>query len=124
MNCNGCQKQLKKKSKSGYCGICFHKNIDNVKTKYNKLRWISGIAKESHWKARGVLLEEKDITLYNSIENCELCGNKFNNDKVLDHCHKTGKYRGALCRQCNASLGKLGDDINLVISNLKRYRDK
>ena len=124
MNCIGCNSAFKKKSKSGYCGDCFHKNLNNVKTEYGKKRWASGVAKKHNWKARGASLTEKNIEDYNAEIQCGICGNEFNNDKVLDHCHQTGKYRGALCRQCNTSLGKLGDNIDLVLSRLKTYANK
>lgn len=29
----------------------------------------------------------------------------------IDHCHKTGKIRGLLCRSCNTALGKFGEKI-------------
>lgn len=29
---------------------------------------------------------------------------------VFDHCHKTHLFRGWICRNCNAALGKLGDN--------------
>ena len=32
---------------------------------------------------------------------CHICENPLNNDKVIDHCHLTGKYRGAAHNQCN-----------------------
>ena len=124
MNCAGCNKPFKKQSKSGYCASCFHSNVNNIKTEYGKNRWSSGISKKQNWKARGAKLTEQDIADYEKEIACGICGKSFNNDKVLDHCHETGRYRGALCRQCNTSLGKLGDDINLVISRLKNYSDK
>lgn len=40
---------------------------------------------------------------------CGICGVKQSD--VLDHDRQTGKFRGGLCRQCNAALGKLGDNI-------------
>lgn len=45
---------------------------------------------------------------------CENCGRhekEFAKRLHLDHCHKTGKFRGWLCSECNTGLGKLGDDI-------------
>ena len=121
MNCIGCAKPFRKKSKSGYCGNCFHSNINNIKTQYGKDRWTSGVSKEIHWKIRGAKLTPEDIEQYNNSTICGICSKDFDNDKVLDHCHRTGKYRGALCRQCNAALGKLGDDISLVIARLNKY---
>ena len=41
----------------------------------------------------------------------------------FDHCHKTEKHRGWLCRPCNAGIGQLGDDIaglERAINYLKR----
>ena len=35
---------------------------------------------------------------------------------VLDHDHKSGKFRGWLCNKCNSALGWLDDDLD----NLKR----
>ena len=34
--------------------------------------------------------------------------------QVIDHCHKTGKARGLLCRQCNAGIGLLSDSQELL----------
>ena len=41
-------------------------------------------------------------------------------DKVRDHCHKTGKYRGASHWSCNISI-KMSKKIPVIIHNLRDY---
>lgn len=41
-------------------------------------------------------------------KTCEICGTDRN--LVVDHCHRQGKIRGALCRKCNVGLGMYDDD--------------
>jgi hypothetical protein len=39
-------------------------------------------------------------------------GGKKSGAWCLDHNHKTHKFRGWLCHQCNRALGALGDDVD------------
>jgi len=55
-------------------------------------------------------------------DRCECC-NKKDTRLVVDHDHKTGEFRGWLCRSCNLGLGKLGDDIT-GIQNALNYLNK
>lgn len=43
---------------------------------------------------------------------CEICTKKCNT--VYDHDHKTGKFRGWICQQCNTSLGMIKDKIEIL----------
>jgi hypothetical protein len=43
---------------------------------------------------------------------CDICKQKP--PVVLDHCHKTGKLRSLLCRQCNLAAGFVGDDPEIA----------
>ncbi len=42
---------------------------------------------------------------------------------AVDHCHKTGKVRGLLCKKCNLALGYIDDTIELAEA-MKCYLEK
>lgn len=43
-----------------------------------------------------------------------LSNNGFLKHLAVDHCHTTGKVRGLLCHHCNAGIGNLKDNIELL----------
>jgi len=49
---------------------------------------------------------------------CPICHRTFirehKNDVVLDHNHIDGSIRGWLCSSCNTSIGKFGEDTNVL----------
>ena len=51
---------------------------------------------------------------------CHICGEHLEEDKVKDHCHVTGKYRGAAHNQCNLKY-RIPRFIPVVFHNLKGY---
>ena len=63
---------------------------------------------------------------YKEQENCHICEGKFcmdkddenytNRKKVKDHCHCTGKFRGAAHSKCNLNY-KVPKDIPIIIPN-------
>ena len=46
----------------------------------------------------------EDEENYQNSQNCWICNEKVIKDKVRDHCHITGKYRGAAHEKCNSEL--------------------
>lgn len=59
-------------------------------------------------------------------ELCECCGKKPEK-WTLDHDHKTDKFRGWICENCNHAIGKLGDCLDglmLAVNYLKRAERK
>ena len=70
--------------------------------------------------------EERAYYLSKAGYKCEICKADFNGNccpvtgeessksLCVDHCHKTGKIRGVLCRACNSGIGHLKDDISLL----------
>ena len=59
---------------------------------------------------------------YRTASKCWLCGDIFKDlsDKVRDHCHYTGKFRGAAHSNCNLSY-KVPNFIPVVFHNLSGY---
>ncbi len=58
--------------------------------------------------------EQYDALLAKQGGRCPICECKFSSSikiKIpsVDHCHKTGRVRGLLCRLCNAGIGSLKD---------------
>lgn len=53
--------------------------------------------------------EQADSIYAYQYNVCAICrkGQKSGKRLAIDHCHKTGLVRGALCSQCNRVFGKL-----------------
>ena len=71
--------------------------------------------------------EQKDKRKAKQQTNCYLCKKpllqKNYRDAVKDHCHLTGKYRGAVHNQCNLKMriNPKTDQIPVVFHNLRGY---
>ena len=52
----------------------------------------------------------------NQKSRCAICNKKSKHKFSLcvDHCHKTGKVRGLICRKCNFGLGNFSDSIKVL----------
>ena len=53
---------------------------------------------------------------------CEICGRTPDRALALDHCHKTGQFRGWLCGQCNTALGMFQDSPTVMRSAIAYLR--
>ena len=67
-------------------------------------------------------LTNKDEEHFKLATVCHICKNGFTKKdyKVRDHCHVTGKYRGAAHNNCNQSF-RLTNKIPVIFHNLKGY---
>ena len=57
---------------------------------------------------------------FNQATNCWICGKLLNNDRIRDHCHFTGRYRGAAHNRCNLKYRK-PNNISVFFHNLSGY---
>lgn len=107
-------------NKTGICSVCGFVKLHsrNPKSLKAKGRWACSISQiEKKRLKRSGLLPEDYKTSQLKIQNCEICGKTIKDNKKklsVDHCHKTGKFRGMLCFKCNIGLGMFNDNINII----------
>ena len=67
-------------------------------------------------------LPDKENRSYENQRRCYICKKRFtkNNKKVRDHCHFTGKYRGAAHNKCNMN-HKITKNIPVIFHNGSTY---
>ena len=53
---------------------------------------------------KDIIMTEKNEEDYRIINICRFCEKKIESDKVRDHCHLTGKYRGPSHNVCNINV--------------------
>lgn len=98
----------------------------------NKERTITYKRKWKLANIYGITEEDYQNKLIEQNHSCAICGSKHsknikNKKLYIDHDHKTGKFRGILCSNCNSGLGKFEDNaefLNSAIQYLKQNNDK
>ena len=71
-----------------------------------------------------ILLTKEEEDNYNKKNICYICKKDFNNDmKVRDHCHFTGKYRGAAHNTRNLRY-KIPKNIPVIFHNGSTYQSR
>ena len=65
-------------------------------------------------------MSEEDENNYQNSQNCWICNQKIIKDKVRDHCHITGKFRGSAHRECNSKL-RIPRRLPIIFHNLEGY---
>jgi hypothetical protein len=114
-----------------YCKACASKVAKEAhqRLKADPIRYEAYLAKERnrHLKRTfGITAQDYDQMLANQNGGCAICGAtecSSGASLAVDHCHRTGKVRGILCRDCNTSLGKLKDDRNILLKAVE-YLDR
>lgn len=108
-----------KSSNSYYCRPC---TLSKLKSQYCPIKRKEKQIREWHQQRNYRIKKQFNITSedFNNLlkqqnHQCAICKN--NNPEQhfdIDHCHKTGKVRGLLCRSCNMGLGYFKDSPSLL----------
>ena len=71
---------------------------------------------------KNLIMSEEEEHLFQQSNSCWICKKLIDNDeeKVRDHCHVTGKFRGAAHWSCNINL-QLTKKAPIIFHNLKGY---
>ncbi len=72
-----------------------------------------------------ITLEEYNTILRHQNNKCAICDKHETLIKKrlsVDHCHETGIVRGLLCNNCNAAIGLLCEDQDIIINALDYVR--
>ena len=110
-HCLRCLGTSSRHEAKGYCGKCYH----HVFMREWQKKWVKKYRiKNPQYMGRtktstGFKYSDATTPRANKCEICSRVGKT-----VLDHCHKTNKFRGWLCHQCNTSLGMVKDNIEVL----------
>ena len=131
-------KQFQQHKPSGYCYLikCFDDNLFEPKLdKYTaqspdediSQRFISSLKKsikniyeKLKYKKKNLKWTKKDKRAYKASTYCHICEGELLNDKVADHCHLTGKFRGAAHNKCNLEY-RIPKFFPVIFHNLAGY---
>ena len=85
------------------------------------IKWLEEDVKDiANIEVKEMIFTEEDIKHFNNASDCWICGEELGNDRVRDHCHFTGRYRGPAHNKCNLKYRK-PKNISVFFHNLSGY---
>ena len=85
------------------------------------IKWLEEDVKAiANIKPKQMIFTEEDEKQFNKASDCWICGEYLGNDRVRDHCHYTGRYRGPAHNSCNLKYRK-PKIISVFFHNLSGY---
>ena len=85
------------------------------------IKWLEDDVKAiANIKPKEMIFTEEDEKGFNESKLCWICKEPFKDNKVRDHCHYTGRYRGPACNSCNLKYRK-PKFIPVFFHNLSGY---
>jgi len=107
------------------CNQCLHK-ANKTWVENNPIR-VRGYRDRDPWTlfrrcSRRNITPEQFISVYEKQKRCcAICRKEIEiGNSAIDHNHKTGEFRGVLCKQCNRGLGMFLDSP-FVLKNALEY---
>ena len=91
-----------------------------IKAIFKKYKYCKKI-KNKHFK-KHLIMNEEEKQLFQQSNSCWICKKLIDNDdeKVRDHCHVTGKFRGAAHWNCNINFQST-KKVPVIFHNLRGY---
>ena len=85
------------------------------------IKWLEDDVKFlANIKEKKMVFTKEDEKQFNMASDCWICGEELGNDRVRDHCHYTGCYRGAAHNSCNLKYRK-PESVPVFFHNLTGY---
>lgn len=83
----------------------------------------SGLAKKVREAHKPMEMSDEDIAKHEAATHCHICSKAFKkgSKRHRDHCHLTGKYRGAAHECCNINANFKNYRVPVFFHNLKGY---
>ena len=83
--------------------------VENVKQIYNRFKF-----------PMKMIFGKTEKKCFDEATSCHICGGELGDDRVRDHCHLSGKFRGAAHNQCNLEY-RVPKFFPVVLHNLSGY---
>ena len=85
------------------------------------IKWLEEDVKAiANIEEKEMIFNKEDKKQFNKASDCWICGEYLGNDRVRDHCHFTGRYRGPAHNSCNLKYRK-PKSISVFFHNLSGY---
>ena len=87
-----------------------------IKSDFEQKEWINRVIRE--YFNKDLIMTNEDEEIYQNSQLCWIFKQELNTDKVRDHCHITGKFRGASDNKCNLYF-RIPKKLLIIFHNLQ-----
>ena len=102
-------KYTKKERNEDVSKVFIERLEEDIKRIYNEFKF-----------PKKMIFKKQDKKNFESATDCHICDKPLGSDRVRDHCHITGKYRGAAHNKCNLNF-KIPKFYPVLFHNLSGY---